>query len=140
MKKSFYYMVVTGFVLTCIWGCEVTEGFLEAENAKYTPDSLVVKAVLDPVHDADRIEWQMPWQSVPIEGTFGTPVVSYAIERVDSDNGYTEAARQFRLVRKAVIELPCDHTLPVGKYVITLRISNDDHVAVIDSVYTVRVE
>lgn len=136
--KKVIYMAVTGVVLICLcWRCEVTEGFLDAGNAKYMPDSLVVKAVLDSVEDADRIGWQLPWQSTAIEGVSGTPVVSYAISRVDADNGYTEAVRQFKLVRKAVIELPYDHTLPVGNYVISVRISNDDHVTVIDSAYTV---
>ena len=46
----------------------------------------------------------------------------------------------FQMVRKGVIELPWNHTVPPGRYVISIRVSNEGRSVVKDSVYTVIVK
>lgn len=41
---------------------------------------------------------------------------------------------------KGIIELPYDHTVPVGRYVIDLRIENEGYMHDLDSVFTVIVK
>ena len=101
---------------------------------------MVVKAVLDPVEDERQIKFEIPWQSAPIEGVQGTFPMVYSIKSVASDNGHPEVASQFTVARKGVIELPWNHTVPPGRYVFTLEVSNEGYTRVLDSIYTVIVK
>lgn len=117
-------------------GCQdITVGYLETEDAVYQPDSLIVKAVLDPEIDARQIEFGIPWQSTSIEGVQGTAPIRYSIRSVDSD--HPEAATQFTMQGKGIIELAWDHTVPPGKYVINIRLENEGYTVDLDSIYTV---
>ena len=45
-------------------GCQdITVGFLDIRHAAYAPDSMIVKAGLDPDDDAYQIKFEIPWQS-----------------------------------------------------------------------------
>lgn len=144
MKKSIdlilKLMVVCGILLLSFRCHHVTVGYLETENAVYIPDSMVVKSLLDTVEDGDRIKFEIPWQSTSIEGIQGTMPIRYAITKVEGENNLPEISGQFRMVRKGVIELPWDHTVPPGRYVISIRISNEGYTHDLDSIYTVIVE
>ena len=127
--------------LFALFGCDkTTVGYLFTDNLSYTPDSLVVKAVLDPGEDLEQIEGEIPWQSIPLEGVQGTAPIKYDIERVQTSDGDPAAVSQFKMVRKGVIELPWNHTVPVGRYVFSIRVSNEGYSIVKDSVYTVIVQ
>lgn len=134
--KVIYRVLVISWVLFAGIGCQnITVGYLMTRNAKYTPDSMVVKAVLDPVTDARRIQFRIPWQSTGMEGVEGTTPVRYSIRSIGSENaGFLS---QFRMYGKGIIELPYNHTVPVGRYVIDLRIENEGYTHDLDSVFTV---
>ena len=69
MKNVTGIIILLVFVFISMMGCQdVTVGYLMTSNATYTPDSMVVKAVLDPVEDERQIKFEIPWQSAPIEG------------------------------------------------------------------------
>lgn len=52
MKNVTGIIILLVFVFISMMGCQdVTVGYLMTSNATYTPDSMVVKAVLDPVED-----------------------------------------------------------------------------------------
>ena len=55
-------------------------------------------------------------------------------------DGDPTSVSQFQMVRKGVIELPWNHTVPPGRYVISIRVSNEGRSVVKDSVYTVIVK
>ena len=134
--KVIYKVLVIVSVLCAGIGCQdITVGYLMTRNAKYTPDSMVVKAVLDPVADARRIQFRIPWQSTGMEGVEGTAPVRYSIRSIGSE--HAEVFSQFRMYGKGIIELPYDHTVPVGRYVIDLRIENEGYTLDLDSVFTV---
>lgn len=89
MKNVTGIIILLVFVFISMMGCQdVTVGYLMTSNATYTPDSMVVKAVLDPVEDERQIKFEIPWQSAPIEGVQGTFPMVYSIKSVASDNGH----------------------------------------------------
>lgn len=125
-------------VLFVALGCDnTTVGYLFTDNISYTPDTLEVKAVLNPDEDGERIDRQIPWQSVSLEGVQGTAPIRYTIERVQTTDGDPATVSQFKMVRKGIIELPWNHTVPAGRYVFSIRVSNEGYSVVKDSVFTV---
>ncbi|WP_286156138.1 MULTISPECIES: hypothetical protein [Bacteroidales] len=136
MKK----VVMMAAVFMLIWGCNKQEiGYLDTSNAEYIPDSAVFKAVLDPNNrqDAQKIKFEIPFQTPGLQKVTGSPVVQYSIYRVDCNNGADSSVSQFRIRGKGIIELPYNHTVPVGRYVFSIQVSNEGHVHVLDSVLTV---
>ena len=123
MKIFCKYIIPILLLLAAISCDKTTVGYLFADNLTYTPDSIVVKAVLD-----------------ALEGVQGTSPINYAIENVVTPDGDPASVSQFQMVRKGVIELPWNHTVPPGRYVISIRVSNEGRSIVKDSVYTVIVK
>ena len=74
MKNVTGIIILLVFVFISMMGCQdVTVGYLMTSNATYTPDSMVVKAVLDPVEDERQIKFEIPWQSAQISVGNHTP-------------------------------------------------------------------
>lgn len=144
MKKIKLIMQVLGILFSVLIfpvGChKVTVGYLETQNAIYIPDSMVVKSVLDEQEDIDRIRYQIPWQSTSIEGVQGTMPIRYSIRSIVGDRITPEVIEQFRMVRKGIVELPWDHSVPPGEYIINIRIANEGYTQDLDSVYRVIVQ
>ena len=133
------YVLIFGLLLLVQAGChDVTVGYLETRDAVYQSDSMIVKAELDPDWDARQIEFQIPWQSTSIEGVQGTAPIHYSIKSINSAN--PEVADQFTMQGKSIIELPWNHTVPPGRYVINIRVSNEGYTYALDSVFTVVVK
>ncbi len=133
-------------VIVLLTGCkEVTVGYLDTDFAEYVPDSLVVKAILNPDLPADmnRMELKMPWQGTEIEGIEGTFPIFYRIADVKGVSGRTvpeEIARQFRISGKGRIEIGWDHTLPVGTYQVSLEVKNEGYDRIVPDLFRVIVE
>ncbi len=133
------YVLIFGLLLLVQAGChDVTVGYLETRDAVYQSDSMIVKAELDPDWDARQIEFQIPWQSTSIEGVQGTAPIHYSIKSINS--AHPEVADQFTMQGKGIIELPWNHTVPPGRYVIDIRVSNEGYTYDLDSVFTVVVK
>lgn len=129
--------------LFILWGCEKQEiGYLDTTNAEYIPDSVVFKAVLDPDNrqDAQKIKFEVPFQSPSMQKVSGSPVVKYQIHRIDCNNGAENGLSQFSIRGKGIIELPYNHTVPIGRYVFSIDVYNEGHRQVLDSVLTVIVQ
>ena len=141
MKRITILLVAAFFIF--MWGCEEQEiGYLDVTNAEYIPDSVVFKAVLDPDNrqDAQKIKFEIPFQSPSMQKVSGSPVVKYQIDRIVCNNGAEDAVSQFSIRGKGIIELPYNHTVPTGRYVFSIRVSNEGHSHVLDSVLTVIVQ
>lgn len=135
MKQVYLFLVL---VMTC-WGCQDMKiGYLKADNAGYLPNELEVKKTLDPVEDAVRIANEAPWVTPKIQGVLGTPPLLYEFVNVKaSDGGDAELFKQEIIVRGGgVMELPLYTKLPAGRYVVTLRVSNDGYSSALSDVYT----
>lgn len=140
MKTLYKLIIPLSLFLLAISCDKITVGYLFTGNLSYTPDSLVIKAVLDPIEDEEQITGKIPWQSMALEGVQGTAPISYTIEKIVTEDGDPSIVSQFQMVRKGVIELPWNHTVPVGRYVFSIRVSNEGHSIVKDSVFTVIVK
>ena len=95
-------------IAACIAGCNDVEiGYLMTYNAKYVPDSMVVKARLDPENkdDAHREQFQIPWQSVKMEGVQGTMPVRYQIDKINNDELDQATRDQFVIKDGGIVEL-----------------------------------
>lgn len=136
MKKVYWIVSCLFLVVMTQAGCQdVTVGFLDTRHAAYAPDSMIVKAVLDPDDDAYQIKFKIPWQSGEMEGVEGTNPVKYTIRNVRSE--HPEVVTQFRMSGRGRVELPWDHTVLTGRYVIDMRIANEGHFCDLDSIFIV---
>ena len=136
MKEVFIMM---GMMLLIMTGCQdITVGYLETRDAVYAPDSMIVQSVLDPVEDARQIEFEIPWQSTSIEGILGTAPIRYVIKNIASE--HPEATSQFSMQGAGIIKLPWNHTVPPGRYVFDVEVSNEGYNVVLERIFTVIVE
>lgn len=136
MKEVFIMM---GVMLLIVTGCQdITVGYLETRDAVYAPDSMIVKSVLDPVEDARQIEFEIPWQSTSIEGILGTAPIKYSIKNIASE--HPDATSQFSMQGAGIIKLPWNHTVPPGRYVFDVEVSNEGYNVVLERIFTVIVE
>ena len=136
MNKLLFIILIYGLIQSC---GKQEIGYLETINSAYIPDSVVFKAALDPAipADAQRIKFEIPFQSQGIQGIQGTLPISYSIARIECSNGATDKLGQFGMVGKAQIKLPFNHTVPAGRYVISVSVRNEGHISVLDSALTV---
>lgn len=144
MKTTLQALLIS-LIIAVIFSCEKQEvGYLRTQDVSYTPDSLVIKARLDPedANDAKIMKYEIPWQSQEIEGVQGTSPITYAIKSIRTDEGNAPAdiASQFKMVRKGVVQISFDHTIPIGRYSIGITIRNINRVVDKDSIFTVIVQ
>lgn len=144
MKK---YIVPLLFLCAClIAGCEkIDTGFLNAKNAYYRPDSMIIKGALNPAdpEDQHRIDNRIPWNGSEISNVQGTAVIYYKVNAVYDSSGTPvaeEIARQFTIIGKGAVEVASGHTIPAGKYLLDILIFNKDHSFVLEKGFTVIVE
>lgn len=144
MKTTLQALLIS-LIMVAIYSCEKQEvGYLRTQDVSYTPDSLVVKARLDPedANDAKIMKYEIPWQSQEIEGVQGTSPITYAIKSIRTDEGNVpmDIAAQFKMVRKGVVQIPFDHKIPIGRYSIGITIKNVNRIVDKDSIFTVIVQ
>ena len=136
MKKQLYLFLI---LLASCWACQdVPVGYLKAENAGYLPNELEVRKTLDLQEDAIRIANEAPWVTQGIQGVLGTEPLEYKFISVKvSEGGDAELFQQELIVRGAgVMELPLYTKLPAGRYIVTLKVSNDGYSKLLPDVVT----
>lgn len=112
---------------------DITKGYLEMGEAAYVTDTLFI--TLQP-GSADSI----PYQSEEIQGIIGTFPIYYEIVAVKDGEGKAvdaAVASQVEMVRKAVVQIAKNHTIPAGTYTIDLRVWNLGRSFTLEGVYTV---
>ena len=135
MKRVYLFLVL---VIAC-WGCQdMKVGYLRADNAGYLPNELEVIKTLDPVEDGVRIANEAPWVTPKIQGVLGTSPLLFEFVSVKvSDGGDAEIFKKEITVRGGgVMELPLHTVLPKGRYVVTLKVSNDGYSELLSDIYT----
>ena len=138
--RRIYMLLLLGLVCFACNGPEI--GYLKTENAGYLPNNLSVRKTLDPVEDAKRIENDAPWVTGRIQGVLGTNPLIYSFVSVKAPS--EEAAKIFAkeiVVRgSGILELPLKTELPVGDYVITIKVSNEGYSDILADVFTFTVQ
>ena len=121
---------------------DVTVRYLEAENAQYAPDSMVVRINPDPMLDAVRIKYEAPWVSTKIQGVIGTAPIKYRIIDVKSpDTKDAELMKEISSIDGAgVIYVPFHHNLSAGRYIFSIEVYNIGYSQMHTDIFTVHVE
>ena len=138
------YMI--GVLLLLVYwgtGCQdIPIGYLQTEDASYNPDTMAVKKVLVPGEDDLQIKWGAPWVSTPIEGVEGTAQIFVTIKGIREESGgsVTEALEHIKVYGDGTFEVPVQHTIPVGRYVISLNFRNEGYSKDVDDCFTIIVK
>ena len=138
MKQIVCTLLLAWSIVACH---DMKVGYLEYEDAVYTEDTLVVKKVLDPVKDADRIKFEYNWVSLPIEGIRGTQPIFMSIHSVKTEEGDAEKFLAETNVRgNGTFDIPFENNIPTGVYSVTLKVENEDHWGLLPDIFTVVVK
>ena len=135
MKRLFFICVWVMFW----WGCQdVKVGYLKSDSAEYVPNELVIRKILDPIEDELRIANEAPWVTQKIQGVLGTPPLLYEFVSVKAlEGGDADLFADEILVRGGgVMQIPLYTQLPAGKYIVTLRVSNEGYSSLLPDVFT----
>lgn len=134
--------IIAILITTLLTACHKdTVGFLDINAAKYETDSLVVKHTLDPndYSDAKRIKYGSHWVSEPLQGFDGTKPIFITIKDVVT----TESGNKDQFLKDVdfrgdgTFDIPLDHKIPIGRYVVSLTIKNEGYTKYLDSIFTV---
>lgn len=139
--KNRTYITIAYIIAICLSGChDVTVGYLDTSNASYTPDSLVITRLDVTTADSVILNNHIPWQSPTIEGIDGTSPITYRIVKVSGLGVSDRSITQFAIVRKGVIEIAPNHTLPIGEYFIDVEVSNEGYAMILPNIFKVIIE
>lgn len=91
-----------------------------------------------------QIKDTIPWTSSPVEGVLGTEPITYSIARVKGeDNAKTSLFSKYLTIiggGRFILYWSKVELLPVGRYDISIQITNEGYSRVIDDVFTFIVE
>lgn len=137
MKLNWIYIICVFLFIGCDDGAI---GYLETENAEYTPNHMEIPKLedLDEITDALRIENKSPWVTQPIQGIAGTRPLIYSIEDVTAtDGGNGEVFKnELKIIGNGSFYYPLEHKAPAGKYMVSIRVSNEGYSHVLKDIYT----
>ena len=138
MKTVFLLLALA---VASLAGCNDTKvGYLKADNASYGIDSLEIRKELDPndPDDQKKIEMEIPWLTERIQGVLGTAPLRYELLSVQAPSAEARAIFEEEInVRGAgMMELPLRTELPVGRYLVSLRVYNEDYSANLEDIFT----
>ncbi|WP_018338177.1 hypothetical protein [Butyricimonas synergistica] len=145
MMKTKDLLLLIGILFVCITGCQdITEGYLEVDEASYTPDTLYVYKTLDPVNDAVRIREDAPWVSLAIEGVLGTAQIHYSVENVTAPELGEAAAKivkdELTIRGGGIMQYPLKNQAQPGTYKVSVRVTNPGYSKVIQDAMTIIVK
>lgn len=137
--------IIIILIATILTACHKdTVGFLDTHAAKYDTDSLVVKHTLDPNNysDAKRIKYGSHWVSEPLQGFDGTKPIFITIKEVVATEGgdINQFLNDVDLRGDGTFDIPLDHKIPIGRYVVSLNIKNEGYTKYLNSIFTVIVK
>ena len=124
----------------------VKVGYLQVKDASYAPqDSLVIRKVLgDDKYDENRLANNEPWVTGNISGVLGKETLTYELVEVRALNGTEEGAtllaKEIKVRGCGKMEVPLKPEAPAGRYVVTLRVSNEDYSAMLSDIFTFIIE
>lgn len=121
----------------------------EEVDAKIADVMAVRKEVIGNIdHDILLLQRQIadtvPWTSSPVEGVLGTEPITYSIARIDGENDVKTSlfSKYLTIIGggRFILYWSKVELLPLGRYVISIRVTNEGYSRVIDNVFTFIVE
>ncbi|AUP80178.1 hypothetical protein [Flavivirga eckloniae] len=137
--KKYTFILLTLFFLG-ITACEDQKiGFLTTEFALYDPNGIVINYANA---DQQRIDNDVPWVTLPIQGIQGTAPILMSIYDVKSETTFDlEKFKEEVTVRgNGVIQVPLNNTIPPGSYLISLKVDNEGYSDIVPDVFTIIIE
>lgn len=132
-------IILFSFIAVLVLGAchDVKVGFLKANNAEYYPDSLVVETDLSKVSQ-NKLDNNAPWVTNTISGMLGTDPLNYEFVSVKAfEGGDADIFAKEIIVRgSGRMEFPLRTEAPKGRYVVTLKVYNEDHSAILPDIFT----
>lgn len=143
MKKFFSISTIIMALLFLTSCHDMKVGYLKTENAVYVPDTVVAYQEVDEEYDPHAVD-NSPWTSMAIQGVAGTVPITYEFYDVQAtDGGDANAFRQavkdgnVRLQGSLIqMFLAGAKQVPEGRYTVSLKVCNEDHEAILPSVFT----
>ena len=101
-----------------------------------------LEAYIGEGEDRERVKWDVPWISNPIEGVQGTAQIFVTVKSIREEGGgsVAEALEQIKVYGDGTFEVPLQHTIPVGRYVISLNFRNEGYSKDVDDCFTIIVK
>ena len=140
MRKNVFILLLVVIAMSCH---DVKIGYLEAENAVYVPDSLVVELEWDAQNNT-RFENEADWVSSGIQGVLGTAPISYRItdvKVVGDGEGDAEALKAVCTMNGGgIFIVPFHHKIPKGTYLLSIESINKDYSCYKDDIFKIIVK
>lgn len=135
--KRIYILFIAALAFAACEGPAV--GYLVTGNAEYLPNTMTVPLDVD-----DRPEYSnwvkndAPFVTGKIEGVLGTQPIYYSIANVKASNGGNADTfmKELTIRGAGVMQVPLRPQSPAGTYVVSVKISNEGHSAVLEDAYT----
>lgn len=91
--------------------------------------------------DYDRHRLGIPWVSTPIEGVEGTLPITANIENVTTNIGdISKLLQQITVYGNGVFSIPVTHDISPGRYVISLKFTNEGYSKSLKDIFTIIVK
>lgn len=91
--------------------------------------------------DYYRLKWGQPYVSVPIEGVQGTQQIYISVKEIKTTDGNADKLAACLTVRgNGIFEVPIEHDIPVGHYLISLNFSNEGYSKDVNDCFTIIVK
>lgn len=133
-------LLAVGFMASC---SKMKVGYLRTAGASFAPDFINVFHNIDPT--STRYLEQEPFVSTSIQGVAGTNPVNYELSSVKADS--PSASELFMKLYKEgkisvaggliVVSQDASRQLTNGHYVLSLKVYNEDHEAILKDVFKI---
>lgn len=125
---------------------DIKVGYLDTQNAVFAPDSVVVYHLPDTT--SLRYRNQAPYVSTLMQGVSGTAPINYELVGVSASEGgdsavFVQLAGEKRITMQGGtlwVWQDAVNRLPLGKYVISVKVTNEDHEQIIPHCLTIIVK
>ncbi len=144
MKTKRISLILLGVVLSLLAiSCkDMPIGYLQADKAFFSPDTVYVYKQIDP--QSDRAKNNSPWTSLRIQGISGTAPINYEFYDVKVNNGGNAATfkklvdKKKVLIQGGIIQLFQDGVkeLPNGDYTISMKVYNEGYSNILKDIFT----
>ena len=137
--KDICILLLLSGLSSFFWGScqELTVGYFDTEYAQYLPDCTVIRKKFHPIYDKIREQNMSPWATEAIQGVRGTEIINYEIFKVTSEDGNADLFKKdLSIIGGGIMFFPLGSDAPLGKYKVSVKISNEDHVSILEDIYT----
>ena len=130
------------------WGTWRNQEYYDLIDMGLSPEEILEMGV-EPTYeglggegeDYYRLKWGQPWVSVAIEGIQGTQQIYVTVKEIKTTDGNADKLAACLTVRgNGTFEVPIEHDIPVGHYLISLNFSNEGYSKDVNDCFTIIVK